>query len=788
MHTTNYSIRKRLNHLNKLFVTFLFLITNDLSAQTIQDIKIKGLQRVEPGVIFDSIPFDIGDDVNEIDSAEIIRYIYKTGQFRDVSVEFDSGNLTVIVSEKPIIASIEFSGNDLIQEDKLREGIRQVNLYEGAVFDKQVLSNLEKDLSKSYNSMGRYNISVKASFRPLERNRVAIKVDIDEGTLTRISSISINGLSKFTESDLLGIMELKATNLLSWWEKDDRYSKSSLSADLEKIKSFYLDRGYLNFKIISTDVSITPNKKKLSITIDVQEGEKYTFSDISISGEINEFSELDLKSNITIKKGDIFSSKEVNLSSVNLSNFLGNFGYAFANINPISKIDDVKKEVSYDFFIDTGNKIYVRNINFIGNTRTKDKVLRREMRQFESSWYDEAKVSRSKFRLTRLQYFSAVDVDTAVVPGNTDQVDLNVSVVERNTGKVMIGAGVSSAEGLMGSFNISQRNFAGSGNTVALGISTGQINRTYSLAYTDPYYTEDGVSRGFEVYRRDRNTAKLRGIGTYNTYSYGGGVNFGIPLSEKDFLNFGATLDFTELELTDRSPTLYKDFCNRASSSGDVDCTSNSLAFNFGITTDTRDNVLVPTEGIMTRYTATVTAPVMDLQYYKLQAQTEYYKPLDSNKKYTLKLRGSLGYADDYGSEDYPFFKNFYMGGVRSVRGYRTSSIGPKYYNETAGRWFTTGGTKSFLASAELYFPVPGLKKNDAFRLSAFFDAGGVFSDNESVTGSEQYEQGEIRYSMGLGVQWNSPFGPLQISLAEPLNDDNTDRTQKFQFGMGSTF
>jgi outer membrane protein insertion porin family len=271
------------------------LITNDLSAQTIQDIKIKGLQRVEPGVIFDSIPFDIGDDVNEIDSAEIIRYIYKTGQFRDVSVEFDSGNLTVIVSEKPIIASIEFSGNDLIQEDKLREGIRQVNLYEGAVFDKQVLSNLEKDLSKSYNSMGRYNISVKASFRPLERNRVAIKVDIDEGTLTRISSISINGLSKFTESDLLGIMELKATNLLSWWEKDDRYSKSSLSADLEKIKSFYLDRGYLNFKIISTDVSITPNKKKLSITIDVQEGEKYTFSDISISGEINEFSELDLK-------------------------------------------------------------------------------------------------------------------------------------------------------------------------------------------------------------------------------------------------------------------------------------------------------------------------------------------------------------------------------------------------------------------------------------------------------------------------------------------------------------
>jgi outer membrane protein insertion porin family len=279
----------------------------------------------------------------------------------------------------------------------------------------------------------------------------------------------------------------------------------------------------------------------------------------------------------------------------------------------------------------------------------------------------------------------------------------------------------------MGSFNVSQRNFAGSGNTLALGVSTGQINRTYSLSYTDPYYTEDGVSRGFQVYRRDRNTAKLRGIGTYNTYSYGGGVNYGIPLSEKDFLNFGATLDFTELELTDRSPSLYKDYCNKASAAGDVDCTANSVAFDIGITTDTRDNVLVPTEGIMTKYTATVTAPVMDLQYYKLQAQTEYYKPLDENKKFTLKLRGSLGYADDYGSEQYPFFKNFYMGGVRTVRGYRTSSIGPKYYNSSAGRWYTTGGTKSVLASAELFFPVPGLKKNDSFRLSTFVDAGGVF-------------------------------------------------------------
>jgi len=770
-----------------LFI-FSFIHISLCSADTIKDIKINGLQRVEPGVIFDSIPFEIGDNLNTIDTSQVIKYIYKTGQFRDVFVDFDNGNLIVTVSEKPIIASIEFNGNKLIQEDKLREGIRQVNLYEGAVFDKQVLSNLEKDLSKSYNSMGRYNVSVEASFKPLERNRVAIAVNIDEGSLTRISKIIINGTRTFSSSDLLDIMSLKETNILSWWEKDDRYSKSTFQSDLEKIKSFYLDRGYLNFKILAADVSITPNKKKLSINIDVDEGEKFSFSTITLSGELNEFSEADLKNSITVNEGNFFSAASVMETSENIKKYLGNFGYAFANVNPISKVNNIDKSISYDFFITTGNRVYVRNINFIGNSRTKDKVLRREMRQFESSWYDESKVERSKFRLTRLQYFSEVDVDTAQVPGTADQVDLNVSVTERNTGKVMLGAGVSSAEGLMGSFNISQSNFAGTGNTVALGISTGSINRTYSLSYTDPYFTEDGVSRGFQIYRRDMNTAKLRGIGTYNTYSYGGGINFGIPLSEKDFLNIGATADLTDIELTERSPTLYKDYCNKSGSSGSVDCSADSIAFDASLVTDTRDNVLTPTKGMMTKYSATVSAPVLDMSYYKVSAQTEYYQPIDKNNNFTLKLRGSLGYAREYGGEDYPFFKNFFMGGVRSVRGYRTSSIGPRYLNSASGRWFTTGGQKSVLASAEIFFPVPGLKNNQKFRLSSFVDAGGVFSDNDSVSGSDQYEKGEMRYSAGIGVMWNSPFGPLQASIAQPLNDDSKDRVQKFQFGMGSSF
>ena len=380
---------------------FSFFHISLCSAETIKDIKVNGLQRVEPGVIFDSIPFQIGDDVNSVEPSQIIKYIYKSGQFRDVFVDFESGILFVTVSEKPIIASIDFTGNKLIPEDKLREGIKQVNLFAGAVFDKNVLSNLEKDLSKSYNSMGRYNVSVKATFKPLERNRVAIMVDIDEGSLTRISKISINGAKLFLEEDLKGLMDLKQTNYLSWWEKDDRYSKATFTSDIEKIKSFYLDRGYLNFKILSTDVSISPNKKKLTINIDVDEGEKYEFSTISLSGELTEFSEENLKDLVTVKEGDFFNAAAVNETSENISKYLGNFGYAFANVNPISKVDEIGKTISYDFFVSTGNKIYVRNINFLGNSRTKDKVLRREMRQFESSWYDESKVARSKFRLTR---------------------------------------------------------------------------------------------------------------------------------------------------------------------------------------------------------------------------------------------------------------------------------------------------------------------------------------------------------------------------------------------------
>ena len=371
--------------------------------ETIKDIKINGLQRVEPGVIFDSIPFEIGDDILEIDTSQIIKYIYKTSQFRDVSVDFDNGILIVTVSEKPIIASIEFKGNKLLQEDKLREGVRQVNLYEGAVFDKQVLATLEKDLSKSYNSMGRYNVLVTANFKPLERNRVAITVDIDEGSLTRISKITINGARNFDSSDIKGLMDLHETNIMSWWEKDDRYSKSTFMADIEKIKSFYLDKGYLNFKVLSADVSITPNKKSLNINIDIDEGEKYTFSSVSLSGELNEFSEKDLKDKVLIKEGNFFNASLVNETSKSISKYLGDFGYAFANVNPISKIDNINKTVSYDFFVATGNKVYVRNINFSGNSRTKDKVLRREMRQFESSWFDDSKVERSKFRLTRLQ-------------------------------------------------------------------------------------------------------------------------------------------------------------------------------------------------------------------------------------------------------------------------------------------------------------------------------------------------------------------------------------------------
>jgi len=762
-----------------LSLVFVVLSFSIFAAENLRvsDIKVEGLQRIDPGLIFNNIPFEIDDLIEDIDFSKSISLIYKTGQFKDVAIEREGQVIIISVRERPIINEINFHGTESFQPEALKTGLSLMNLASGLIFDNGDIAKAERELTNQYLSQGKYTTSVRGEVVPLERNRVDINFYIEEGRLSRIKDIAIVGNKSFVKEELLDEFSLKTTNIMSWWEKDDRYSKQTLTGDLERLRSFYMNQGFMNFKINSSVVSISKDKKKIFIAVTIDEGDKFSIGKVKLKGDVPEPLALsDLEKDLSISEGDVFNRSKVNESTSKVAKSLGNFGYAFANVSSVPTIDKDKHRVDFTFFIDPGKKIYVRRINIVGNEKSKDEVIRRELRQLESSWFAQDKVDRSKTRLTRTQFFDSVDVETPAVQGVSDQVDLNIKVTERNTGKVSIGAGLSSSEGVVGTLSVSQDNFLGTGNRIATAISTGDINKVYSLSFTDPYWTEDGVSRGFSVYHKETNTKDL-GTGTYDTASAGFGMNFGIPLSEYDTLSFGATIDLTELKLQADSPVGYKNYCSSVASAGSLNCDTDSLAFWAGWQTDSRDNMIFPTKGYKVSLNADVTAPVFDMQYYKISASGEQYLPV--TEKITTRIKGALGYGASYGDEIFPFFKNYTVGGQSTLRGFKQSSVGEKTL-DTNGQYITYGGEKMVTLSAETFFPVPGMKNTDSFRMSAFVDAGGVFEDSFSAS--------EMRYSMGIGATWLSPFGPLNVSLATPLNDDNLDRTETFQFGMGTNF
>ena len=762
-----------------LSLVFVVLSFSIFAAENLRvsDIKVEGLQRIDPGLIFNNIPFEIDDLIEDIDFSKSISLIYKTGQFKDVAIEREGQVIIISVRERPIINEINFHGTESFQPEALKTGLSLMNLASGLIFDNGDIAKAERELTNQYLSQGKYTTSVRGEVVPLERNRVDINFYIEEGRLSRIKDIAIVGNKSFVKEELLDEFSLKTTNIMSWWEKDDRYSKQTLTGDLERLRSFYMNQGFMNFKINSSVVSISKDKKKIFIAVTINEGDKFSIGKVKLKGDVPEPLALsDLEKDLSISEGDVFNRSKVNESTSKVAKSLGNFGYAFANVSSVPTIDKDKHRVDFTFFIDPGKKIYVRRINIIGNEKSKDEVIRRELRQLESSWFAQDKVDRSKTRLTRTQFFDSVDVETPAVQGVSDQVDLNIKVTERNTGKVSIGAGLSSSEGVVGTLSVSQDNFLGTGNRIATAISTGDINKVYSLSFTDPYWTEDGVSRGFSVYHKETNTKDL-GTGTYDTASAGFGMNFGIPLSEYDTLSFGATIDLTELKLQADSPVGYKNYCSSVASAGSLNCDTDSLAFWAGWQTDSRDNMIFPTKGYKVSLNADVTAPVFDMQYYKISTSGEQYFPV--TEKITTRIKGALGYGASYGDEIFPFFKNYTVGGQSTLRGFKQSSVGEKTL-DTNGQYITYGGEKMVTLSAETFFPVPGMKNTDSFRMSAFVDAGGVFEDSFSAS--------EMRYSMGIGATWLSPFGPLTVSLATPLNDDNLDRTEVFQFGMGTNF
>ena len=761
-----------------LFFIFLLSIASNAYAIKISDIQIEGLQRLEPGLVFNNIPFEINDEIEAVDFSKTISLLYATGQFKDIVVERKGSVIIIAVREKPILFELNFSGTTIFQPEALASALSQMNIASGLVVDEGDIKTAEKEITNQYLSNGKYSAEVTSEIVPLSNNRVNVNFYINEGRISRIKEIKIFGNKIFSNEDLLDEMALKTTNLMSWWNKDDRYSKQTLSGDLEAIKSFYMDRGYLDFKTNSTLVSISKSKKDVFISITVDEGKKYTIGDVSISGNIPEpIPTEDLRTKVLIKKGDTFSRKLVNQSAKNISNLLGNYGYAFSNINSLPNINSDNLVVDFNFNVDPGKKIYVRRINLIGNESTKDEVVRRELRQYESAWFAQDKVDLSVTRLNRTQFFESVNVETPTVQGNSDQVDLNIIMKETNTGKFSIGAGVSSSDGVVGTLGLQQANFMGTGNLVKTEISTGGVNKVWALTFLDPYWTDDGVSRGFNLYFRDIDTEKLD-TGDYKSNNYGLGLDFGIPLDEFKTFKVGSTFDFTELDLKSNSPQGYKDFCSDIGSSGSLNCDAHSLLFYAKWQNNSLNNAFFATEGSKITLAADITTPGLDLEYFKIKIDAEKYFPL--SESVTTKIKGSLGYADSYGDNVYPFFKNFAVGGKTSVRGYKEGSIGKKTYDSSSSSFVTYGGKQMLSFGAETFFPIPFVKKTEAYRISAFIEGGGAFDNS--------FDADEMRYSVGLGALWISPFGPLSISIGVPLNEETNDLAEKFQFGMGSSF
>ncbi|MHB8165445.1 MAG: outer membrane protein assembly factor BamA, partial [Sulfuricella sp.] len=583
----------------------------------------------------------------------------------------------------------------------------------------------------------------------------------------------------FPEKELLDLFVLSTPGWMTWWNKNDQYSKQKLAADIETLRSFYLNRGYLEFNVDSTQVSISPDKQSIYITINITEGHKYTVSDIKLAGEML-VPEEELRKLIKVQPGDVFSREKLTESTKLIGDRLGKDGYAFANVNAVPELNKEKHEVKFTLFIDPGRRVYVRRINITGNTKTRDEVIRREMRQMEGAWYAADKVARSRERIERLGYFSDVNVETPAVAGTTDQVDLNVSVTEKPTGSIMAGAGFSSSEGLILSGSISQANIFGSGNYLSMQFNTGKINTVYSLSYTNPYYTDDGISRGFDLYKRKTNSSSLS-VSRYDTNSIGGGVRFGVPLNEKDSVNFGLSVEKTQLTVyTDPaagavSPQRFVDYVNQF---GD---TNTTLRGDVGWARDTRDSIIYPTKGSLQRAFTEIGLPGGNVKYYKLSYQHQWFIPLIQD--FTLMLNGEAGYANGYGGQPLPFFKSFYAGGNTSVRGFRSSSLGPKDIDGNA-----LGGNRRLVGNAEVLFPFPGMKNDKSLRMSLFFDGGSVFGNGDINGQYSKMSFSDMRYSTGLAVSWQSPMGPMKFSIAAPLNSQATDKVERFQFILGSTF
>jgi len=753
-----------------LVLTLSMLTLSSLAAAgepfVMSDIRLEGLQRVEPGTVFASLPFKVGETYSDEQGTAAIRSLFGLGLFKDVRIETRQGVVIVIVEERPIISSVEFIGTKEFDKDTLKKALRDIGLADGRPFDKALADRAEQELKRQYINRSLYGAEITTTITPIERNRVNLTFSVVEGDVAKIKEIKLVGNTFFSQSDLRSQLDLSTGNWLSWYTKSDRYSRAKLNADLETLKSFYLSRGFLEFRIESTQVSISPDRQDIVITVNVYEGERFVVSGIQLEGYFLG-REDEFKALIGIKVGETYNANDVALTLKAFTEYFGNFGFAFARVEPRTEVDHENNRVNLVLQADPSRRAYVRRINLAGNTRTRDEIIRREFRQMESAWYDGDRIRLSRDRVERLGYFKDVSIETQDVPGSLDQVDLTVTVSEKPTGSLQLGAGFSSYEKLFVTFGIQQDNIFGSGNFLGTQVSTSKYNQVFTLNTTNPYFTDDGISRTFDFTHRSMRPYNEQ-AGNYRLVSSGLGMRFGIPINEIDRISLGLSVEQTTIILGTSIPASYLDYADK------FGYTSTSLPLNVGWIRDSRDSIMAPTRGVFARAYSDVSAAGV-AHYVRAGGQYQFYYPL--SKQYSLALNSEIGVGRGLNGQPFPIFKSFFVGGLGSVRGFDQGSLGPR---DITG--LVIGGAKKMVMNAEFFIPFPGAGNDKSLRMYGFYDMGNVFGENEAI------RLAQLRSSYGMGISWVSPMGPLRFAIANPIKHLEGDRIQKLQFQIGTSF
>ncbi|QEJ67729.1 outer membrane protein assembly factor BamA [Xanthomonas oryzae pv. oryzae] len=755
------------------------------------DIRVDGLQRIASGTVFTYLPVNRGDTVDDAKVADAIRALYRTGFFEDVQLDRQGNILVITVKERPAINKLTVTGNKDIKSEELLKGLGDIGLTEGGTFDRLSLDRVTQELTRQYNNRGKYNVEITPTVSPLDRNRVDVAIAIKEGKAAKIRHVNLIGTEKFANEDILDNWESKEHNWASWYRRDDQYSKEKMSGDLEKLNSWYLDRGYVDFSIDSTQVSISPDKRDMFISAGVTEGEQYKISEIKVTGD-TVLPQADIERLVIPKAGDIFSRALLEHTSDTITNTLSNVGYAFAKVNPIPTPNREDRTVAVNLQVVPGPRVTVRRILYKGNSRTSDEVLRREMRQFENTWYSQAAIDRSKIRLQRLGYFESVEVETPAVPGSNDQVDVVYNVKETTSGSFVVGLGYSQSFGVTTSVQLSQNNFLGGGNRVAVEASRSSYQQRYAFSYTNPFFTDDGVSLGYNLSWRSLDYSNFN-TAQYNSKNGAAQVLFGVPITENDTVSAMVGIDSNQINtFQGQTPQSIIDYIDAVGSR-----TFHAWRTELGWARDTRNDFFMPTRGIYQRVGLETTLPGSTVEYYKLNYQISKYWPIIP--ALVLNTRFELGYGDSYGSDTtrvftnpdgstrtvtasgLPFYENFYAGGTNSVRGFEDNTLGPRSErNLNYSRGQPLGGSFKTVGSVEMYFPK--LFDSPSARISAFFDFGNVYN------GVDNFKANELRASTGVALLWRAPVGPISISYAFPLKKEDNDQIERLQFTFGSQF